>query len=123
MQNVWTQSKVPRKVINLKHQDYLKLVLLELQKMYPKSRFWQAPTGTALSMNGDRILKFGIDGQADITASMYPNGRRAEIEIKVGKDKQRESQKNFEKMITATGALYIIVDDKKSIEEQIKCLA
>lgn len=47
-------------------------------------------------------------GCGDITATLPPLGRRLEIEIKYGADKQSEVQKEFQAEIEAMGALYMI---------------
>lgn len=100
------------------HQEYLRLVMLEFQKTFPAARIWQNPTGTAMSMDLKRVIKYGFVGSADITGIM-PDGKRVEIEIKVGKDRQRESQKIFEKVIKDCNGIYFVVDDKSSIKDQL----
>lgn len=64
-------------------------------------------------------------GSADITCTVPPLGRRLEIEVKFGKDRQSEDQKKFQKEIEDMGGIYIIVktwDDfwfqVKKIEEE-----
>lgn len=86
--------------------------------MFPGARIWQNPTGTALSMDLKRVIKYGFVGSADITGIM-PDGIRVEIEIKVGRDKQRESQKIFENVIRQCNGIYFIVDDKSNIKDQL----
>ena len=100
------------------HQEYLREVMIEFQKMFPGARIWQNPTGTALSMDLKRVIKYGFVGSADITGIM-PDGIRIEIEVKVGKDKQRESQKIFENVIRQCNGIYFIVDDKSNIKDQL----
>lgn len=75
-------------------------------------RIWRQNTG-ALKID-DRFIRFGVPGQADITGLLIPSGRRLEIEVKKLKGAQRESQKNFEKMIIKSGGIYITA---RSVEE------
>ncbi|MBQ7284675.1 MAG: hypothetical protein IJW72_00265 [Alphaproteobacteria bacterium] len=75
-------------------------------------RIWRQNTG-ALKID-DRFIRFGVPGQADITGLLIPSGRRLEIEVKKLKGAQRESQKNFEKMIIKSGGVYITA---RSVEE------
>ena len=100
------------------HQEHLRHVMLEFQKLFPSARLWQNPTGTAMSMDLQRVIKYGFVGSADLTGIM-PDGKRIEIEIKVGKDRQRESQKDFEKVIAGCNGIYFMVDDKSSIKDQL----
>src|SRR6267154_3668958 len=51
----------------------------------------------------------GAKGSADITATLPPLGRRCEIEIKYGKDRQSDVQKEFQKEVESMGGIYIIV--------------
>ena len=49
----------------------------------------------------------GTRGSADISAVI--NGRAVKIEIKVGKDRQSDAQKEYEQSITSAGGVYLIV--------------
>jgi hypothetical protein len=51
-------------------------------------------------------------GSADISATI--NGRSVKIEVKAGRDRQREAQKNYQQQIEAAGGIYIIA---RSFEE------
>lgn len=51
----------------------------------------------------------GAKGSADITATLPPLGRRLEVEVKYGKDRQSPDQKKFQEEIEAMGGIYIIV--------------
>jgi len=48
-------------------------------------------------------------GVADIAVVLPPKGRYLAIEQKLGSDRQREGQKEFQQAIEAMGGLYIIV--------------
>lgn len=59
-------------------------------------------------------------GAADVTCSIPPLGRRLEIEVKFGKDRQSEVQKQFQKEIEEMGAIYIIVRTWEDFYQQIQ---
>ena len=48
-------------------------------------------------------------GSADISATLPPHGRSLKIEIKYGKDRQSQAQKQYEQSITGAGGIYLIV--------------
>ena len=100
------------------HSEHKRNTMLEFQKLFPGARIWNNETGVARSMDGARIVKYGFVGSADLTGIM-PDGIRVEIEIKVKKDRQRESQAIFEKVIRQCNGIYFIVDDKSEIKEQL----
>ena len=64
-------------------------------------------------------LKLGV---ADILAVLPPNGRLLAIEAKVGKNKQTETQKQFQQEIEANGGIYLLVYDVDEVMEFIKGL-
>ena len=51
----------------------------------------------------------GTPGSADISATI--RGRSVKIEVKIGKDKQSEAQKNYQSMIEKSGGTYYIAKD------------
>ena len=51
----------------------------------------------------------GTPGSADISATIY--GRSVKIEVKIGKDRQSEAQKNYQAMIERSGGTYFIAKD------------
>lgn len=86
-------------------------LLIEIPKRFPGVRVWRANRIDAVAHNRDgstRRIKAGIDGQADLSGIIGPDGRRLEIEIKVGKDRQSLKQRAFDQMIISLGGLYII---------------
>ena len=57
----------------------------------------------------------GTRGSADISATIF--GKSVKIEIKIGKDRQSEDQKNYQQMIEKAGGVYIIAKDFDSFVE------
>ena len=76
-------------------------------------RIWRQNTG--VSKHGNRIVRYGIPGQADLSG-ILPDGRRLEIEVKTVNGRQSTAQKNWQKMIEKFNGVYILarsVDDVK----------
>ena len=109
-------------------------ILIAVPKRFPNVRIWRQNTGGAVPMNqvknaiwaitkGEipealtflkRPTRFGVVGGADLSGVQGPTGRRIEIEVKAGNDKQSDEQRAFQAMIEAAGGAYIIarsVDD------------
>lgn len=55
------------------------------------------------------IPSTGTKGSADISATI--RGRSVKIEVKIGKDRQSEYQKQYEQSITQAGGVYVIAKD------------
>lgn len=51
----------------------------------------------------------GTNGTADISATIL--GRSVKIEVKIGKDRQSEAQKDYQESITKAGGQYWIAND------------
>ena len=80
-------------------------------------RIWRQNTGAIVIEN--RMVKFGVPGQADITGLLIPSGRRIEIEVKDAKGRQRESQKKFQAMIEKAGGIYILARSVDDVYEKL----
>lgn len=94
--------------------------LLLASREWPDAMLWRNNRIKAKALGRDghlRMIEAGIDGQADITGCIpvAVNGRkigvRVEIEIKAGRDKQRDTQVTFEHAIKRAGGIYLIVHD------------
>lgn len=94
----------------LRNETRLKEALLANLKTIPNSYFWRQNTGARTDKDKTgkkRFTQFGIPGQADITGVV--NGRRIEIELKVGKEKLRIEQVEFRDNIVRAGGLHLLV--------------
>ena len=80
-------------------------------------RIWRQNTGAIVIDN--RMVKFGVPGQADITGLLIPSGRRLEIEVKNAKGRQREAQKKFQAMIEKSGGIYILARSVDDVYEKL----
>lgn len=70
-------------------------------------RIWKNNTGKALTLDTQRIISYGLKGSADIIGIIKP-GTFLAIEVKSGDAKQTSQQKNFAKMVTDLGGIYIL---------------
>jgi hypothetical protein len=87
--------------------------ILSYLKLRP-GKYWRQNTGAVslASKRGNRFVRFGLVGAADITG--IKDGKRIEIEVKTAKGKLSDNQKNFRSMIEEQGGVYIVarsVDD------------
>lgn len=93
------ESQVMRGIIDYLHHD-------------PRVLVWRNNTGGMRLTGRDgsrRFVKFGIQGQADITGVVRATGQRIEIEVKRPGEKQRDAQVIFMNMLRGAGALYFLV--------------
>ena len=102
-----------------KHQILVNEILCVLSKN-KNIRVWANNTGSAMSFDSERILKYGLVGSADILGIVAPNGTMLCVEVKTGAGVQSEAQKRFQEMITSRGGIYTLarsVDDIKYLLE------
>lgn len=78
---------------------------------------WRNNRGT--QQIGGRWVRFGIDGQADISGVLR-GGRRLEIEVKRPGQRQSPAQVAFQQAIEALGGLYVVAT---SVEDVVRGLA
>ena len=85
-------------------------LLLALTRELPQICVWRNNRIDAMAVSRGKLRRVsaGINGQADLSGIIAPSGRRIEIEIKAGKDRQSPMQTSFEAMITACGGVYLI---------------
>jgi len=87
-------------------------LLIEIPARFPNIRVWCNNRVDAMlpGFNGRmRRVQAGIDGQADISGIVGPSGKRLELEVKCGKDRQSLEQIAFERMIRERGGVYVLV--------------
>lgn len=61
------------------------------------------------------------NGTADISATI--NGKSVKIEIKIGKDRQSQAQKQYEQSVIKAGGIYLITKTFDEFMEQYKMLS
>ncbi len=80
-------------------------------------RLWRANAGVAVPVHSDRVVRFGVRGQADLSGIIGAGpsrGRRLEIELKSPAGRSRREQIAFGAMINRFGGIYIVA---RSIED------
>jgi len=80
---------------------------------------WRANRGAARYPGKDgktRFVQYGINGQADITGILN-DGRRLEIEVKVGNKQPSDAQREFLQMIQQRGGLAIVAWSMSDVDK------
>lgn len=72
--------------------------------------------GSFRAMDNDRIVKVGVPGVSDLIGCI--DGRAWFIEVKVGRDRQREEQARFQAAVERAGGRYVMGD----LREVLRCL-
>lgn len=79
---------------------------------------WKNATGVARSLDGERIIRYGLPGSPDIIG--FSNmGKFIGIECKTGQAKKSKKQNNFHAIAEKFGAIYFVA---KSVDEAVKKL-
>jgi len=102
-----------------RHQDLLKLIILECQKEFDNLRLFEATNGLFYTRRGTPV-KVGTNGMPDLFGFLGP--RIIFIEVKAGKAgiKKGSDQEKFKKMCEKFGLIHIVGRDPKKVCEEIK---
>jgi protein involved in polysaccharide export with SLBB domain len=87
-------------------------VLLALQERWPRGLFYRRNVGGMKI--GDRFVKFGVKGQADVAGMV--EGRAIEVECKRPGEYQTKDQRNWQAAVERAGGLYIVA---RSVQDAI----
>ncbi len=102
-----------------KESDIQRAVLAAL-KLRRDVVVWRNNTGTMKQTyrGRERLIRFGLDGQADITGLIKPWGTRLEIEVKRPGGRLTDHQQSFAGMVRSAGGVYFVAHsiDKALIE-------
>ena len=101
-----------------KSEAWIQHEILKAWGCHPRLRAWRQNTGVA--QFGDRAVRFGVPGCADILGLIAPSGRMLAIEVKSESGKQSDAQKRFQGMIQGFGGLYVLA---RSLEDVDRALA
>lgn len=82
----------------------------------PCLRLWRANVGVARL--GDRVVRFGVTGQADLTG-ILPDGRRLEIEVKSASGRQTPEQQAFQRIIERFNGIYILARCTDDVRQRL----
>ena len=85
----------------------------------PWLRLWRANVGAARI--GNRLIRFGIPGQADLTG-ILANGRRLEIEVKSARGRQTPAQAAFGRTIERFNGIYLLARCTDDVRERLESL-
>ena len=80
-------------------------------------RLWRA--NVLAARMGDRFVRAGVPGQADLTG-ILPGGKRLEVEIKSERGRQTEDQRNFQRMIAWFGGVYVLARSVEDVAQALK---
>jgi hypothetical protein len=97
-------------------------LLIEIPAQFPGIRVWRNNRVDVMAAgSGGRMrrVQAGVDGQADITGIIKPSGKRLEIEVKAGKDRQSAAQVSYDAMIQDHGGIYLVA---RSVEQCLEDL-
>lgn len=94
--------------------DMTARLLIEIPYRFPGIWAWRSnPVNAMAEGRGGqkRLIRSGLPGEPDISATISPCSRFGGIEVKAGRDVMRESQINWRNKILAVGGWYIICRD------------
>jgi hypothetical protein len=90
--------------------------ILRTLGVLPWLRVWRQNTGAV--KYGDRLVRFGVPGQADIQGVM--RGAALFIEAKRPGQRQTEQQRHFQAMVETFGHVYIVATSGADALEQLE---
>lgn len=81
---------------------------------------WRNNSGLLPDAHGIRRIRAGAKGSGDILAILPPNGRFLSIEVKVGKDRLRDSQRDWMAEVQRAGGLAIVARDLRDVMDVLE---
>jgi hypothetical protein len=100
-------------------ESQLQYEILRIFGARPDLRLWRSSTGKGISMDGRRVLSFGVTGQADLSGIVAGSGRRLEVEIKSATGRQSPEQVAFQAMIQRFGGIYVVARSIEDVERAL----
>ena len=85
----------------------------------PMVRLWRANVGAARI--GNRLIRFGIPGQADLTG-ILSDGRRLEIEVKSAGGRQTPEQAAFGRTIERFNGIYVLARCPDDVRKRLEAI-
>jgi hypothetical protein len=82
-------------------------------------RLWRQNTGVGLTLDGERMTRFGVKGGGDLSG-IVRGGTRLEVETKSARGRQSPQQKAFGAMIQSFGGIYIVAHSDDEAEEKLE---
>lgn len=84
----------------------------------PDCRIWRNNTGVGRTLSGQRVIRFGLVGSADLLGILR-GGRFLAVEVKTAKGRQSEAQRNYQRMIESMGGVYVLARDVQTVVDVI----
>lgn len=84
----------------------------------PDCRIWRNNTGVGRSLSGQRVIRFGLVGSADLLGILR-GGRFLAVEVKTKRGRQSKAQRNFQRMIESMGGVYVLARDVQTVVDVI----
>jgi VRR-NUC domain len=81
-------------------------------------RIWKNDVGVGRALDNDRVLRWGLKGSSDIIG-VGLGGKFIAIEVKTGKARQSEQQKNFQNMVNSMGGIYIVARSIQDVRDMV----
>jgi len=106
------------------HQDLLKLIILEGQRVFPTLRLFSATNGLFFTKRGTPI-KVGTPGQADLNGFVTILGFipiHLEVEVKSQKIgiKKKSDQDHFRNMCNSLGVIHIVATSPEQFVSELQ---
>lgn len=101
------------------HKKVKNLIRLRLNNDYD-CVCWNNESGQALHQSGHTV-RYGVGkGGADLVGIIGPWGKWFSMEVKVGKDRQRDNQKANQQCVEMYGGFYAIVSSEQEAAEMME---
>lgn len=88
---------------------------------YLREEYMTNVVGLKIKVGGGKFIPRDkeVKGIGDVCAVLPPNGRFIAIEVKIGKDRQNEEQKEFQREMDEAGAIYFVTKTWDDFQLQI----
>ena len=106
--------------LKISHASLVKSVL-EAVEVTGAAYCWKMQSGLFKTWRGEPAGHIGRPGVPDI-CGITRKGKFIGIEVKVGRDKQRDTQKEFEKCCNDSGAHYFLVNEQVDLTNFVRML-
>jgi hypothetical protein len=90
--------------------------LVALQEAWPFGLFYRRNVGGMKI--GDRFVKFGVKGQADIAGCV--EGRMVEVEMKRPCEKQTQDQRHWQQAVERCGGIYVLATSAQEAVDGVR---
>ena len=103
------------------HAGLVRSIIEAIELARASTAIWKMQSGLFKSWRDKPVGRIGCPGVPDI-CGITLQGKFLGIEVKVGRDKQRKSQLDFQEACRGAGAHYILVNEKTDLSDLITYL-